>query len=130
MLQEFGVLTHLQHMAWAHGESLCIYGYSDPAYPLHVHLQAPYRNANMTPDQEEYNKAMSQVRIVVEWLIGEIKTNFKFASLKSQMKIGLSAAGETYFVCGLVQNTQTCLYGNKVSEYFIIDTPELEQYFG
>ena len=128
MLQESGLLTDLQHMAWAHGEPLCIYG--DPAYPLHVHLQALYRNANMTPDQEGYNKAMSQVRIMVEWLFGEIKSYFKFVSFKSQMKIGLSTVGKIYFVCGLLQNAQTCLYGNKISEYFNIDPPELEQYFG
>ena len=77
----------------------------------------------MTPEQEEYNKAMSQVQIVIEWLFGEIKTYFKFVSFKSQMKIGLSAIWKTYFVCGLLQNARTCLYGNKVSEYFNIGPP-------
>ena len=100
MLQESGMLIDLQHMAWVHGEPLCIYG--DPAYSLHVHLQAPYRNANMTPDQEEYNKAMGRVRTVVEWIFREIKTYFKFVSYKSQMKIGLNAFGKTYLVCGLL----------------------------
>ena len=45
----------------------------------------------MTPDQEEYNKAMTKVRIVVGWLFGEIKVYFKFVPFKSQMKIALSA---------------------------------------
>ena len=45
----------------------------------------------MTPDQEEYNKAMTKVRIVVGWLFREIKVCFKFAPFKSQMKIALSA---------------------------------------
>ena len=71
------------------GESICIYG--NHAYPLYVHLQAPYKNVNMTPDQEEYNKAMTKVRIVTGWLFGEIKMYFKFVPFKSQMKIALSA---------------------------------------
>ena len=45
LLQESGLITDLQHMAWVHGQPLCIYG--DPAFPSHVHLQAPYRNANI-----------------------------------------------------------------------------------
>ena len=84
----------------------------------------------MTPDQEEYKKAMSQIRIVAEWLFGEIKMYFKFVSFKSQMMIGLSVVRKAYFVFGLLQNARTCLYGNKVSEYFNTDPPELEQYFG
>ena len=60
------------------GAPLCIY--ENPAYLLHVHLQAPYRSGNMTPGQKEYKKAMCQVEIAVEWLFGEIKTYFKFGS--------------------------------------------------
>ena len=33
---------------------------------------------------------MSQTQVSVEWLFNEIKTSFKFVSLKSQMKTGLS----------------------------------------
>jgi len=40
--------------------------YGDPAYPLRVHLQVPYRCAGMTPQTEAYNKATSAVRISVE----------------------------------------------------------------
>ena len=48
----------------------CIYG--DPAYPLRVQLQAPFKKKNqLTPIQQEYNKAMSNVRISVEWVFGE-----------------------------------------------------------
>ena len=80
---------------------------------------------NLTPNQSNYNKAMSGVRIAVEWLFGEIKTYFKFESLKSQMKIGLSAVGKMYCVCALLQNARTCLYGNKVSEHFHVDPRKL-----
>jgi len=72
---------------------------------------------------------MSEVRTTVEWLFEEIKTYFKFVTLKSQMKLGLSAIGKMYTVCALLQNARTCLYGNKVSTYFDVDPPSLEEYF-
>ena len=55
---------------------------------------------------------MNEVRIVVKWLIGQIKTYSKFVSLKPQIKIGLSTDRKIFPVGGLLQNAQTCLYGN------------------
>ena len=71
MLADSGLLHQLEHHASSRaGEPMALYG--DPAYPLRVHLQVPYRCAGMTPQMEEYNKAMSAVRISVEWLFGDI----------------------------------------------------------
>ena len=72
---------------------------------------------------------MSEVRVAVEWLFGEIKTFFKFVDFKSQQKIGLNAVGKVYVVCALLQNARACMYGNKVSEYFDIEPPTLQEYF-
>ena len=127
ILQESGLLIDLQRVAWFNQQPLCIYG--DPAYPLQVHLQAPFRTGNLAPNQESFNKAMSEVRVAVEWLFGEIKTFFKFVDFKSQQKIGLSAVGKVYVVCALLQNARACMYGNKVSEYFDIEPPTLQEYF-
>ena len=52
------------------GEPLCIYG--DAAYPRRPHLQAPYKNHNLTEDKKAFNRAMSKVRVSVEWVFGEI----------------------------------------------------------
>ena len=52
------------------GERSCIY--DDPAYPLRWYLQSPFRGAQITPDQNEFNKSMSKVRISVEWLFGNV----------------------------------------------------------
>ena len=46
------------------GERLCIH--ADPAYPLRWYLQGPYRGAQITPDQNEFNKIMHKVSISVE----------------------------------------------------------------
>ena len=109
MLQESGLLTILLRSAWYNNLPLYIYG--DPAYPLSIHLLAPFSRRNLTPNPVNYNKTMSQTPVSVEWLFNEIKTYFKFVSLKSQMKIGLNAAGKIYCVCALLQNERTCFMG-------------------
>ena len=77
MLADSGLLHQLEHHAFSlAGEPMALYG--DPAYPLRVHLQVPYRCAGMSPQMEAYNKAMSAVRISVEWLFGDILNYFKF----------------------------------------------------
>ena len=53
----------------------------------------------------QYNKAMSGVRVSVEWLFGEITKYFKFVDLKQQLKIRLCPVGKIYIVCALLQNS-------------------------
>ncbi|KAK3715611.1 hypothetical protein QZH41_009029 [Actinostola sp. cb2023] len=97
--------------------------YGDPAYPLGLHLQAPFRQAALTPAMQDYNAAMSSVRISVEWLFGDVINYFKF------MDFGMSSVGKMYIVCALLHNALTCLYGNKTSEFFYLDPPSLQYYF-
>lgn len=127
MLYESSLLQNLQRVAFHNGQPLCVYG--DPAYPLNVHLQAPFQTANITPDQQMYNKAMSKVRISVEWLFGDVRNYFKFVDYKKGLKLGLSPIGKFYIVSALLQNAHTCLYGNIVSEYFDLRPPTLQEYF-
>ena len=127
MLYESGLLQDLAQVAWCNGQPLCLYG--DPAYPLRVHLQAPYRTANVTPDQQAFNKAMSEQRVSVEWLFGLLSNYFKFIDFKKMQKLGLSPIGKVYIVCALLQNAHTSLYGNMVSDYFGLEPPSLQEYF-
>ena len=104
MLHESGLLNDLQRVAWFNGQPLCIHG--DPAYPMQIHLQAPYKEGNLTRDQKNDTKAMKEVRVSVEWLFGEIKTYIKFVDFKTQVKVGLRSIGKIYSVCGLLQNAR------------------------
>ena len=88
------------------GERLCIYG--DPAYALRWFLQGPLRGAQITSDQNEFNKSMSKVRILVEWLFGNAIENFKFSDCGKSQKIGLSS-----HISALSTNAHTCLYKNQ-----------------
>ena len=65
MLMESNLLHQLERNAFSStGETLCLYG--DPAYPLRVHIQAPFRGAVITPQMQLFNSSMSAVRTSVE----------------------------------------------------------------
>ena len=107
MLVESNLLQDLERNAFSPtGEPMCIYG--DPAYPLRVHLQCPFRQRILTPDMEAFNEAMSSVRVSVEWLFGDIVDYFKFLDFKRNLKIGMSSIGKLYLVSALLQNAVTC----------------------
>ena len=106
---------------------MCVYG--DPAYPLRVHLQAPFRHGVLIAQMEAYNASMSAVRSSVEWLFGDIVNCFKSLDFKKNLKIGLHSVGKMYIVSALLQNAHTCLYGNQTSTFFDLDPPTLEEYF-
>jgi len=68
MLADSNLLTQLGIFALnTNGDNLCIYG--DPAYPLRVSLQAPFRNPVLTPQQKAFNKSMSKVNQIYEQLL-------------------------------------------------------------
>ena len=52
------------------------------AYSLRIHLQGPFRGAELTSLQQEWNESMSEVRISVEWIFGDIINYFKFLDFK------------------------------------------------
>ena len=127
MLADSGLLQHLQQHAWNNQQPLCIYG--DPAYPLSVHLQSRFRGAKLDPLEKRYNQAMSSARVSVEWLFGLVSNYFKFIDFKKMQRIGVSPVAKVYIICSLLQNAQTCFYGNLISENFNLNPPQIRDYF-
>ena len=128
MLMMSGLLDELEMYSRSpNGNSLCIYG--DPAYPLRVHLQSPYRHAQLTPEQSQFNSSMSAVRVAVEWVFRDVVGYFAFLDYKKDLKIGMSPIGKMYIVCALLRNALVCLYGSSTSSYFNLKPPTLEEYF-
>ena len=128
LLARSGLLQDLQqHSIAPNGDLLCIYG--DPAYPLRQQLQRSFGGAHLTPDQRQYNQAMSSVRVSVEWVFGDIVNYFKFLDFKKNLKIQLSAVGKMYIVCSLLQNARSCFYGSMTSNFFDCEPPLLSNYF-
>lgn len=127
MLRESGILPILERsMNDANGHPFAVYG--DPAYPLRPHLMCPYKGANLTPAQEDFNAEMSKLRQCVEWGFGDIVTNFAFVDFRKNLKIFLQPIGKIYLAATLMTNCRACLYGNQTSVYFGVNPPSLEQY--
>ena len=104
-----GLLQDLQWFAFSSArEPMCVYG--DPAYPLRVHLQAPFKHGVLTDQMKAYNASMSDVQCSVEWLFGDIINYFKCLDFKKNLKIGLSSVGKMYIVSALLQNALICLW--------------------
>jgi len=72
---------------------------------------------------------MSKVRVSVEWLFGDIITQFKFNDFKKNLKIGLSPIGKLYQISALLTYAHTSMYGNTTENYFDLQPPTLEEYF-
>ena len=123
-----GLLAELEeHSHDTRGQPLCIYG--DPAYPLRVQLQGPYKGGALTAQQLAFNASMSAVRTTVEWVFGDIITYFAFLDFKKNLKVGLSPVGTMYSVSALLQNAYTCLYGSTTSSFFDLQPPTIQEYF-
>ena len=61
--------------------------YGDPAYPVNKFLVSPYKSATLTPEEAEFNKRMSAVRIAVEWSFGRITNLWTFLEFKRSLKV-------------------------------------------
>lgn len=128
MLADSALLASMERQAFSPTrQPMCVYG--DPAYPLRVHLQAPFRYGVLTQQMEHYNTCMSSVRTSVEWLFGEVLNEFKFLDFKKNLKIQLSSIGKQYIVSAVLTNALTCLYGNQVSNHFELNPPSIQEYF-
>lgn len=122
MLAQSQVLNQLQRLSFnPHGDTLCVYG--GPAYPLRPQLQGPFRDARLTNIQKAWNESMSEVRVSVAWIFGDVVNYFKFLDFKKNLKICQSAVGKMYITCALMHNARTCLYGTPTSTFFQISPP-------
>ena len=83
MLAASGVCQKLEQLQDNRGEDYVVYG--DPAYGITRCILAPFRGANLTDDEKEFNKNMSKVRVSVEWGIGKICNYFAYLDFKKNL---------------------------------------------
>ena len=71
MLVESHLYDSLERNAFSTtGEAMCIYG--DPAYPLRIHLQAPFRNRVLTPQMLAYNSSRVLFVLLLSGCFGKL----------------------------------------------------------
>ena len=102
--------------------------YGDPAYGVSSHILSPFRGLHLTPPEQEFNRAMSAVRVTVEWTFGKILQQFAYLDFKKNHKVLLQPVGKYYLVGALLTNCHTCCYGSQTSTFFNVPPPSLESY--
>ncbi len=122
-----GVETDLQRVRDANGQLLAIYG--DGGYVQRDWLQIPFRGANLTREQKDFNIKMSRVHALVEWGFGKVSTIWAFANYYTNQKVFHQPIGTYFLIASLFTNAHTCLYGSEISAYFGLAPPSLEEYF-
>ncbi|GAU88330.1 hypothetical protein RvY_01046 [Ramazzottius varieornatus] len=129
MLAESGLLDLLKNKMAEVGAVYRVYG--DPTYPISEYLEAPFRAgaAELSEEETDFNKAMAEVRIAVEWGFGEVIQQFAFLDYSKNLKILWQPVGTLYTIGTLLTNCRVCLgHAGKVSDFFGVAPPSLEQY--
>jgi hypothetical protein len=125
VLRESGIQARLEGDAAFAGYVI----YGDGGYACKSFLVAPYRGAELSPDQRAFNLAMSRMRICVEWMFGYVIKYWAFVDFTKTQKALLSPVGPMYGVCVLLVNCRTCIAGgNQTSESFRLTPDSLHQY--
>lgn len=104
------------------------YIYGDPAYPVRVELQGPYKGSRLTPEQREFNKQMSNCRVSVEWCFGKVLSLFAFVDYKKNQRLFLQPLSKYFKMAVLLTNIHTCFYGSQTSVFFNVSPPNVEDY--
>jgi hypothetical protein len=92
--------------------------FGDAAYPQSAYLFGGFRQPVPGSQRAKWNKKMSKVREVVEWLYKEVITNWAFLDFKASMKIFKFPVAQYYMVGAFLTNLHTCCYGSETAQYF------------
>ena len=126
ILYESGIMPHPQQQVDGNGNPFYVYG--DKAYPLSPQVIAPFRGANITPEQQHFNTSMCPLRQSVEWGFGDVTRTFAFLDFKKNMKLYIQPVGVLFKVTTLLVNCRTCLYENQTCIYFGLHPPTIQEY--
>lgn len=121
-----GLDDHLPQILSIDGKQYIVYG--DSGYTWRVFLEVPFSGANVTVVQRAFNKAMSKVRITVEWFFMEVKRLWGLTDADRKLRLGEMPAGLIYRAAVLLTNLRNCVSPNIISQYFACAPPSLEEY--
>ena len=76
------------------------------------------------------DRALSRVRIAVEWDYGATKALFPYLDYKKNMALKHTNTSLLYLVATLFRNCHVACYGSNSSTYFGLTPPSLEEYLG
>lgn len=129
------MLYHMSGMEGMLRDTLEINGvqyfiYGDSAYVLRAWLQTGFDGQDLTEEGQEFNTAMSELRVAVEWTFKDVKQLFYSLGYKRKLKLRERPVGLQYQFVMLFWNLRCCLYGSQAATFFGCSPPSVEQYLG
>lgn len=112
------------------GEQYFIFGDSayQGAHAPHLITGIP-RRFQLTRQANRFNRRMNQIRVMVEWWFGRMKSMWKGIDYHKKLTVGQSPVGLHILAAGLLTNFRTCLDGrNQISDYFMLHPPPITDY--
>ncbi|CAM9772297.1 unnamed protein product [Heterosigma akashiwo] len=103
----------------------------DTAYPVSAALLKPCKATAaraLNDGETEFNRQLSSLRVVVEWSYQLVNSLFAYQNYYPFMKVFGTKPAQQYYVCCLLTNCHACLYGNRISNYYNLAPPTLEEY--
>jgi hypothetical protein len=103
--------------------------FGDQGYHTSAYMASPWKGAFLTPEQLQFNNAMSPVRVAVEWQFGRIIQYWHYLDLRSAMKVFETPVARLYMAGVLLSNCDTCIQGgNQTSRFLDLSPPMLHEY--
>ena len=130
MVELSGLEARLRAVNAGRPPAMALYLYGDPAYSTIYGIMGPYRNypnRPRTPAHDQFNKAMSRLRIEVEHGFAIHQNLWTWNGFHLGLKLRQGAA-VGYAVSVLLANVWTCLRGNQTSMRFSCMPPAVEEY--
>lgn len=123
LVDELGGYMAANHPAGEH-----YYLYGDKGYAISDMIMTPFKGAQITGDEDAFNKSMATVRESVEWSFGKLVTIWAYLDYRKKLKLRQAPLGVVFGVCALLTNLHTCYYGSEVSHFFGVAPPSPSQY--
>ena len=103
--------------------------FGDPAYGVSRVIMSPFADNDRTPEELEWNNAMSKAHIEVEHIFGIICRTWPFLNAYWKMQAYSLPVGYYYRTAALLTNVLTCFRGNQISTVFNCPPPSIDEYF-
>lgn len=98
-----------KHLEWRNPE-FCLF--ADKGYFITPEIQTPFKGPGQrTPEQIQFSKYMSRIRLAVKYGFGKISQQFAMGNYSRNQNIYWQQVSRCYPVSMILTNCLTCLYG-------------------
>ena len=130
ILQESELLEALNNMMPFdnHAENPVYHLLGDMGYPISATIVRGFAGVDRDTVEADYNKALSHVRVVVEWTFNGIATLWAHLDCHNSMQLLKQPVAQQYINGAFLMNIHTSFYGNNTNTYFNASPLTVRQY--